>query len=49
MNVPDHLAWENPPPQVARRLRLVDELCGYLESLRPRDLAETLTGGVSTH
>lgn len=35
------------PDQVG--LGLVDELRGYLESLRPRDLAETLIGGVSTH
>ena len=30
-------------------LGLVDELRSYLESLAPRDLAETLIGGLSTH
>jgi arginine deiminase len=35
------------PDQVG--LGLVDELRSYLESLAPRDLAETLIGGLSTH
>lgn len=41
----------NPSPQVTRRCKssLVDELRGYLENFKPRGLAETLIGGVSTH
>ena len=35
------------PNQVG--LGLVDELRSYLEGLKPRELAETLIGGVSTH
>jgi arginine deiminase len=46
MSVPDHLACEIRPPKLpaAASLGLVDEVRGYLDSLKPRDLAETLIG-----
>jgi hypothetical protein len=46
MSVPDHLACEIPLPKLpaAASLGLVDEVRGYLENFKPRDLAETLIG-----
>jgi arginine deiminase len=49
--IPEARKWildnQVTPNQVG--LGLVDELRSYLEGLEPRDLAETLIGGLSTH
>jgi hypothetical protein len=51
MNVPDHPAREITLPKLtaAASLGLDTELRGYLENLKPRDLCETLTEGMSAH
>ncbi len=49
--IPEGKAWILDQQVVPNRvgLGLVDEVRGYLEELSPRDLAETLIGGLSTY
>jgi hypothetical protein len=51
MNVPDHPAREIPPPKGSPLQVWASSTssAAVWKALKPRDLAETLTGSVSTH